>query len=132
MGTTANVSKGRLWTGWILTGLVVLFLLFDSVTKLMKVAPVMQAFARLQYPATAAVTIGTILLICTIIFVIPKTEIFGALLLTGYLGGAVDAQYRSGQPLFETIFPILFAILLWAGLMCREPRLSVLLPWRSR
>src|SRR5215831_5834004 len=128
---TANISKGRLWTGRVLTTLVALFLLFDSVTKLMKVKQVMDAFQQMQYPTTAAVTIGSILLVCLIFYVIPQTAVFGAMLLTGYLGGAVEAQFRVSRPLFEMTFPILFAVVMWAGLFCREPRLAKLMPWRK-
>lgn len=76
--------------------------------------------------------IGLLLLACTLVYVIPRTAAFGALLLTGYFGGAVAANIRVGDPVFETIFPILFAVLVWAGLMLRDERLRVLLPWGRR
>jgi uncharacterized membrane protein len=121
------VSKSRLWSGRILTGLVVLFLLFDSVTKLMKESHTLQAFARLGYPASSTTVIGAILLICLIVYVIPRTSVLGAVLLTGYLGGATDANFRAGSPLFETLFPVIFGVLVWVGLFLRDERARVLL-----
>jgi hypothetical protein len=122
--------KGMLWCGRILSLLVVLFLLFDGVTKVMRIAPVMQAFARLGYPKDLAVVIGTILLICTVIYIIPQTSILGAILLTGYLGGAFEVNLRAGSPAFEAAFPLIFAALTWLGLYLREPRLRPLIPLR--
>lgn len=127
---TAPVSKKKLWAGRILSALAVLFLLFDSITKLMKIAPVMAAFARLGYPESLARVIGSILLVCLVVYVNPRTAILGAILLTGYLGGAVDANLRAGDPLFETLFPIIFGVLIWAGIFLREGRLRALVPLR--
>lgn len=124
-------SKGALWTSWILQTLVVLFLLFDGITKIMKVASVMQAFARLGYPQRLAPVIGTILVVCTVIYIIPRTSILGATLLAAYLGGAVEVNLRAGDPVFETSFPIIFGVLVWLALYLREPRLRQLIPLRS-
>ncbi len=128
----APVSKAGLWAGRILSALVVLFLVLDGVTKLMKVAPVMEAFARLGYPEGLARVIGTILLACVVVYIVPPTSILGAVLLTGYLGGAVDANLRAGDPLFETIFPVIFGVLVWAGIFLRDDRLRALIPLRSQ
>jgi hypothetical protein len=125
------VSKGRLWTGRIISALVVLFLLFDSITKVMKVRQVLEASAQLGYPVNAIVTIGIILLVCTALYVIPQTAVLGAILLTGYLGGAVAANLRIGSAMFNTLFPIVFAALAWAGIFLRERRLGALIPLRS-
>ena len=125
------VSKGRLWTGRIITALVVLFLLFDSITKVMKVRVVMEASAQLGYPANAIFTIGIILLVCTAFYIIPQTAVLGAILLTGYLGGAVEANLRIGSAMFNTLFPIVFAALAWAGILLRESRLGALIPFRT-
>jgi hypothetical protein len=125
------VSKGRLWTGRIISAVVVLFLLFDSITKVMKVRAVMEASAQLGYPANAIVTIGIILLICTVFYIIPQTAVLGTILLTGYLGGAVAANLRIGSAMFNTFFPIVFAALAWTGLYLRENRLGALIPFRS-
>ncbi len=120
--SVAGVSKGRLWTGRVLTALTVLFLVFDGVTKVMKERHVMAAAVQLGFPDYTMPIVGCILLICTLIYVIPRTAVLGAVLLTGYLGGAVVVQLRVANPVFETIFPILFGVLVWAGLCLREPR----------
>jgi hypothetical protein len=125
------VSKRRLWTGRIISAVVVLFLLFDSITKVMKVRAVIEASAQLGYPVNAIVTIGIILLVCTVFYIIPQTAVLGAILLTGYLGGAVAANLRIGSSMFNTLFPIVFAALAWTGIFLRESRLSALIPFRT-
>jgi hypothetical protein len=127
----APVSMKAVWTGRVISGLVVLFLLFDGVTKVMKVAPVLQASAQLGFPVSLIVAIGAVLLICTVIYAIPSTSILGAILLTGYLGGAVAIQARIGNPLFETLFPVIFGVLVWAGIVLRDNRLRALIPLRK-
>jgi DoxX-like family len=132
LGTQAGrVSKGRLWSGRIISALVVLFLLFDGITKLMKAAPVLEASAQLGYPLTTIVGIGITVLVCTAVYVIPQTSVLGAVLLTGYLGGAVASNVRIGNPMFNTLFPIIFGALIWAGIFLRENRLGALIPLRS-
>jgi hypothetical protein len=126
-----SVSKGRLWAGRIISALVVLFLLFDGITKLMKVRPVLEASAQLGYPVSTIVAIGIIALVCTAVYVIPRTSVLGAILLTGYLGGAVASNARIGNPMFNTLFPIIFAALVWAGIFLREGRLGALIPVRT-
>jgi hypothetical protein len=128
----APVSTKALWAGRVISGLAVLFLLFDGVTKVMKVAPVLQASAQLGFPVNLIVAIGTVLVICTVIYVIPSTSVLGAILLTGYLGGAVAIQARIGNPLFETFFPVIFGVLVWAGIFLRDNRLRALIPWRKQ
>lgn len=125
-----RASRGKLWTGRVLTILAVLFLLFDAFGKFAKPHQVTDAFARLGFSASWSVDIGAILLLCTVLYAIPRTTVLGALFLTGYLGGAVAIQWRAGNPLFETIFPILFAVLLWAGVFLRDDRLWSLCPVR--
>jgi hypothetical protein len=127
---THPVSKMRLWIGWILTVLTGLFLLFDAAGKLMMPSFVVEAFARLGFPTSLGVRIGIILAVCTVVYLIPRTAVLGAVLTTGFLGGAIAIQMRAGSPLFETVFPILFAILMWAGIYLREPRLGAVMPWR--
>ena len=127
----SQVSKAALWTGRIISALIVLFMLFDGITKIMKVPQVMAATAQIQYPPNLIPLTGAIALICTILYAIPRTAILGALLLTGYLGGAVVIQLRVGNPVFETCFPIIFGILAWAGLYLREPQLRALIPLRA-
>lgn len=125
-----DASRATLWTGRVLTALATLFLLFDAFGKFAKPHQVTDAFVRLGLPLSFSVEIGAILLICTVFYAIPRTAIFGALLLTGYLGGAVAIQWRAGGPPFETIFPILFAALAWAGIFLRDRRLWSILPLR--
>jgi len=112
-------------------GLVVLFLLLDTGIHLAVPAPVVQAMTQLGFPLGLTVGIGVIELVCTVLYVIPATSILGAVLLTGYLGGAVAAHLRVGNPIFETlIFPVLVGSLLWGGLLLIEPRLRALMPLR--
>ncbi len=125
---TASVSKKSLWAGRIISTLVVLFLLFDAVAKLMKIAPVLEAFTQLGYSTSLAVPIGAVLLFCTAVYVIPPTSILGAILLTAYLGGATVTHLRAGQPFY---FPIIFGVLVWGGLYLREDRLRALIPLRT-
>jgi hypothetical protein len=126
------VTNKALWTGRALSGLAILFLVFDGVTKVLKVTQVMEASAQLQFPAWTIPVIGAVLLFCTLIYAIPQTSVLGAVLLTGYLGGAVASQLRVGNPLFaETLFPIYFAVVVWAGLFLRESRLRALIPFRN-
>jgi DoxX-like protein len=127
----APISKRRLWTGRILSGLAVLFLVFDAVIKFTKITPVVDAFAQLGYPIGLAPTIGSIALICVVLYVIPRTSVLGAVLLTGYLGGAIASQLRIGSPLFShVLFPIYVAALIWGGLYLRDEQLSALIPVR--
>jgi hypothetical protein len=126
----ASVSKKALWAGRIISALAVVFLLFDGVTKLMKVRQVMEATAQLGYPESSIAVMGSLLLLCTAVYVIPRTAVLGAILLTGYLGGATAAQVRVSHPLFETVFPIMFGVLIWAGTVLREERLRTLIPLR--
>jgi hypothetical protein len=125
---TAPTSKGMLWTGRVISTLVVLFLVFDGVIKLMRIAPVMEAFARLGYSLSLPVPLGILLLACTLVYAIPRTAILGAILLTGYLGGATATHLRAGEPYY---FPVIFGALVWAGLFLREERLRTLVPLRS-
>ena len=91
---------------------------------------VTDAFTRLGVPVQLSVTIAGMLLFCTLFYAIPRTAVFGAVLVTGFLGGAVAIQLRAGSPVFETMFPILFAILVWAGIYLRECRLTQVFPVR--
>lgn len=118
----SEMSGAPLWTGRILSGLATAFLVMDGAMKLAKPAFVVQATVQLGYPETTIVGIGTTLLICTLLYVIPRTAVLGAVVLTGYLGGAVASNVRVLGPLFNSAFPILFAVLLWAGLWLRDTR----------
>ena len=122
MATEAS-TNGLFWTGWVVTGLVIAFLIFDGGTKILKVTPVLEACARFGLGPERVVGIGTLLLACTTLYAVPRTAVLGAILLTGYLGGAVAIHVRQGSSLFETVFPIGCGGLAWLGLLLREPRL---------
>jgi len=129
--TQFPVSTKALWGGRIATGLPALFLVFDSVLKLVKPAPVVEGTVRLGYPESVIIPLGIVLLSCTVLYLIPRTSVLGAILLTGYLGGAVATHVRIGQGPFEPIFPIALGVLLWGGLYLRDVRLRALIPLRS-
>jgi hypothetical protein len=104
----------------------------DGVMKLIKPAPVVEATMRLGYPESVIQSLGIVLLVCTILYAIPRTSILGAILLTGYLGGAVAANVRVGNPLFShTLFPVYVALFVWGGLYLRDRRLRGLIPVRD-
>ena len=126
---TDKISAGRLWTGRVIAGLVVLFMLFDAIMKFVKPAPVIAAFVRTGWPAELSVPLGAILLTCTVLYVIPRTAMLGAVLLTGYLGGAVATNLRLENPLLSnTLFPVYFGVLAWVSLLLRVPRVCEVFP----
>ena len=116
------------WTGRVLTGLTVLFMLFDAWGKFAKPVQVTDAFARLGLPLSMSASIGTLLLVSTLIYAIPRTAVLGAVLLTGFLGGAVAVQMRAGTSAFEQLFPVIFGILMWGGVYLRECGLRRVFP----
>ena len=129
---TAPASRRQLWIGRILSGIGAAFMLFDATLHIMKPAAVVAAFGSLGFPLSTAVPLGTIELICIALYLIPRTSVFGAILLTGYLGGAIAAQLRVGAPLFSTtLFPIYVALFLWGGLYFRNERVRALIPLSS-
>jgi hypothetical protein len=128
---TAAVSNGLRWTGIIVSALAVLFLIFDGGIKLFKPAPVVESFAQLGYPVKLAFGIGLLELACTAIYAIPRTAVLGAILLTGFLGGAIATHLRVGDPVFtHLLFPTYVGALVWGGLYLREDRLRALIPVR--
>jgi len=128
----ATASRKSIWVGRILSGLVVLFLIPDGIIKFIKPAPVVETSAQLGLPLSLANTLGILLLICTAIYAFPRTSVLGAILLTGYLGGAVATHLRVGDPLFShVLFPTYLGVLLWLGLYLRDDRLRALIPLRS-
>lgn len=122
------VPRGTRWAGRIISGLPALFLLVDGAMKLVKPAPVVEATVRLGYPESTIVPIGVVLIVCTIIYLIPRTAVLGAILLTAYLGGAVATHVRAGEPVFSIVFAIVFGVMLWLGLYLRNPTLRLLVP----
>jgi len=127
----ASLSIVSLWTGRIITGLVMIFLAFDGVTKIIQVAPVVEASKKLGITSDSLLGIGIVLLTSTAIYAIPSTAILGAILLTGYLGGAAAIQVRAGSGAFPVAFSIVFGILVWVGPVLREPRLLWLILQRQ-
>jgi hypothetical protein len=127
----APVSKKRLWTARIIGAWVVVFLVFDGVIHVMKPAPVITAFAQLGYPERYSVGLGFLELACLALYVIPRTSILGAILLTGYLGGATATQLRIGAGLFPLLFPAIVGVLLWVALVLRDDRLRAFVPLRA-
>lgn len=125
------ILKTRLWAGFILTAVPVLFLVFDVVIKLMVIEPVVESFTRLGYSAGIARGIGMLEAACLVLYLIPRTSVLGAVLLTGFLGGAIATHVRVGDPfLTHSFFPFYIGLLIWAGLYLRENRLHALLPGR--
>jgi len=125
------VSKKRLWAGRIVGGLPALFLLMVAIMKLVKPAPIVEATVKLGYSENVIIPLGIVLLICTVLYLIPLTSVLGAILLTGYLGGAVATHVRAGEGLFSIVFPVIFGALLWLGLYLRNDRLRALIPLRQ-
>ena len=128
---TAPVSKPALWTGRVLSGLVILFMLFDGAIKLVPWPVVTETMDRIGYGSseTLARSLGFITLACTVLYAIPRTSVLGAILLTGYLGGAIYTHVRAGSPLLtHTFFGVYLGLLVWGGLWLREERLRALIP----
>jgi hypothetical protein len=131
---TIAPSKSRLLTGRILSTLTVLFLVMDIGFKFIRPIPpqVLQSMTQLGIQPGLLTAIGILLLLCTVLYVVPATSVLGAVLLTGYLGGAVSVHVRVGNPLFGyVLFPVYVGVLMWAGLYLRESRLLALLPLRK-
>lgn len=125
-----TISATRIWTSRILSSLVVLFFTFDGVMKLVKPASVIEASVnRLGFPESTLDGIGIVLLASAVLYIVPQTAAFGALLLTAYLGGAVAANVRALTPLTNNAFPILIAIITWSSLAMRDTRVSALIPF---
>jgi hypothetical protein len=126
------VSKKSLWAGRIISALAVLFLLFDSVIKVTRLPVAVEGTTQLGYPESVVLGIGIVELSCLALYVFPPTSILGAILLTGYLGGAIATHVRVGNPLFTHIlFPVYVAALIWGGPYLRDSRLRALIPLRS-
>jgi hypothetical protein len=123
---TASISRSQVWTGRVLSGLVSAFFVMDGVMKLLKPAPVVQATLQLGYPESTIIGIGVVLLVCTVLYLVPRTSALGAILLTGYLGGAVASQLRVGATWFNILFAVVFGCVVWAGLYLRDSRLRSL------
>jgi hypothetical protein len=123
--THTSNSRG-LWAGRIISALPALFLLIDGTMKLVKPPVVVEATIKLGYSDSVIIGLGVLLLACTIIYLIPRTAVLGAILLTGYLGGAIATHVRIGDPLFTIIFPVILGAMIWGGLYLRNERLRSL------
>ncbi len=121
---TKQLSKGTLWAGWIISVLVILFLLLDAGMKIIKAAPSMEGSTKLGWPADMVQPIGFILLACTILYATPRTAIIGAILTTGYLGGAIAIMIHAQQPYY---FPVIFGVLTWLGIYLRDAKTQALI-----
>lgn len=124
--------NGAAWTGCALSALTILMLVLDGAMKLAKPAPVVETMAHLGYPNSATLGIGVLLLACTAVYAIPQTTVLGAILLTGYLGGATASHVRVGADLFPVLFPALIGALVWGGLFLRDDRLRALVSVKPR
>ncbi len=130
ISNTALVSNKALWAGRILSGLVVAFLLLDGAIKLIPLDIVVQTSQELGIPVHLARTLGVLTLAGTILYAIPRTSVLGAILLTGYLGGAIYTHVRAGSPLLtHTLFGVYLGLLIWGGLWLRDDRVRALIPF---
>jgi hypothetical protein len=131
MHQTVPVSQKTRWGGRIMSGLPALFLLVDGVMKLVKPTPVVEGTLRYGFSESVIIPLGILLTACTILYVIPRTAVLGAILLTGYLGGAIATHVRFGDPWVPILFPVFIGALIWGGLYWRDGRLRALIPLRS-
>jgi len=127
---TAPTSKGMLWTGYVMSAVPGLLMLLDGTMKLIKPAFVVDATVKLGYPESVIVGLGIVVLVCTILYLIPRTAVLGAILLTGYLGGAVASHVRTEEGLVAILAPVVFGALFWGGLYLRDARIRALVPFR--
>jgi hypothetical protein len=127
---TQSVSKGAFRTGWIISLLPALFLLFDGGAKLAKPDWVVKPTVELGFSENVIVPLGAVLVASTLLYLLPPTAVLGGILLTGYLGGAVATNVHAGRTAFEVSFPVIFGVLLWLGLVVRDPRVRSVVPWR--
>jgi DoxX-like family len=133
VSTAVASSRGALWTGRALSGFVILFLLFDSALKLANMTVVADTMRQLGYPTNLAQGLGVLILVCTLLYAIPRTAPLGAILLTGLLGGAIATHLRVGSPIFShLLFGLYLGLILWVGLFLRDERLRALIPLRRR
>ena len=127
----AGNRKWMAWAGWGLSGLMILFMLFDSLSKIALEPHVVEATTRIGYPVDVIRPLGVVSLVCTLLYAAPRTSILGAILLTAYLGGAVASKLRIDDPLFSsTLFGVYFGLLVWGGLYLRDERLRAMIPLR--
>jgi hypothetical protein len=131
-GTSLKPTAGWMrWTGWGMSGLMIAFMLFDCLSKIALEDHVVDSTMRIGYPLDVIRPLGIVALLCTILYAVPRTAVLGAILLTGYLGGAIASKVRIDDPLFSsTLFGVYFGLLIWGGLYFRDERLRTLIPLR--
>jgi hypothetical protein len=129
--TTPAASRGAQIAGWIASGLAIAFLVFDTVVKVIQSPMAVEPTVGLGYRAERVLVIGLIELVCLALYAFPRTAVLGAVLLTGYLGGAVAINLRAETPMFNIVFPFLIGAFVWAGVLLREQRLRALVPFRG-
>jgi len=121
---TYEAGGAQVWTGRVLSGVAVLFLAMDAAMKVLQLPVAVEGTKKVGYPAGVIPVLGIVQLVCLAAYLIPRTRVLGAILWTGYLGGAVATHVRIGDPLFShVLFPVYVAALLWGGLCMRDPRL---------
>lgn len=126
------MSTKGIWAGRVLSGLAILFLTFDATMKVLRLTPAVEGTTQLGYPASVILPLGLIQVACLVVYLIPRTSVLGAVLWTGYLGGAIATHVRLSNPLFShALFPVYVAAFLWGGLWLRDPRVRAVLPLRS-
>jgi hypothetical protein len=129
--STGTISGGAIWTGRVLSGLAIVFLVFDGGIKLVPLDIVITTSQQLGIPTELARTLGVLTLACTVLYAFPRTSVLGAILLTGYMGGAIYTHLRAGSPLFtHTLFGVYLALLIWGGLYLRDERVRALIPFQ--
>jgi hypothetical protein len=127
---TAAVGRGAIRTGRFLSSVATLFLAFDAAMKLLQTGPAVEGTTQLGYPASVILPLGIVQVVCLVAYLVPRTSVLGAILWTGYLGGAIATHVRIANPLFtHVLFPVYVAALLWGGLWLRDARLRRLLPF---
>jgi len=129
---TNPISRGALWTGRVMSGLVIVFLVMDAVMKLIPLEVVISTSQQMGIPLDIIRSLGVLTLVGTLLYAYPRTSVLGAIFLTGYLGGAIYAHYRLDDPLFtHTLFGVYLGVLIWGGLYLRDPRVRALIPFRA-
>ncbi|MDN4072922.1 DoxX family protein [Fictibacillus terranigra] len=128
-----SISKSRLWTARVMSGLVTLFMLFDGITKLLKLSVSVDGMVEMGFAEHHVITIGILALLSTILYALPQTSVLGAIILTGFFGGVIATHIRLDNPLFShTLFPVYLAVLTWGGIYLRDKRLQIIFPIKQR
>jgi hypothetical protein len=131
-GSNGGVPRAMTWSGWALSGLFVVFMLFDITIKLIQLPIVAQTMVAMGWPGSLGLPIGVIELVALVLYVYPRTAVLGAILMTGVMGGAIASHWRIGDPLVShVLFGVYLGLFAWGGLWLRDPRLRAVTPWRT-